>query len=264
LFSLDWKLAFCSSSFTFLNKYPNIFLIYRTILFFVVLIDLIHGILLTHPIHEWPIYYTHITLLITFFAILFQFIITYRVNFFRGNDIVPRHSLQYIHVILILISLTSGLAVCLLYWTVIYNSSAQIYYPKIILDHGILWLLLFIDIFFLTRLPIYMIDCIPFLILTFIYGLFTLLIFIFKSRFSRNRIGYVYSAFNLSNSPLRVTIQLGSFIVLVPIASVFLLWNIFRLRRAIDVQLPEGGSGGGGEQEDEIEEKDQTDASIIA
>jgi len=178
-FNLDWKLAFCSSSFDFINKYPYIFLIYRTLLFVIMIVDLIYGIVITRPVHEWAIYYTHLTLLISFFAISFQLLITYRVNFYRGNDIVPRHYLQYIHIILILISLGSGLTVCLLYWTVIYNSSTLLYYPKIILDHGILWFLLLIDIFLFTRLPIYMIDCIPFIIFAILYVIFTIIIFIF-------------------------------------------------------------------------------------
>ena len=236
-FTLDWKLAFCSSPFDLINKYPNISLIYRTILFFLTIADLIHGIILASPLLEWPIYYTHLTLLITFFAILFQFIITYRVNFYRGNDIVPRHSLQYIHIILILISLASGFAVCLLYWTIIYKSSIRIYYPKILLDHGIIWFLFLIDIFVFTRLPIYMIDCIPFLIIAFLYGLFTILIYFFKPKFSRDRIGYVYTAFNFSNSPIRVSIQIILFIFFLPIVVVFILWNLFRFRRSIDVKI---------------------------
>ncbi len=249
-FDLDWKLAFCSSSFDFINKYPYIFLLYRTLLFFIIIIDLIHGIILAHPIHEWPIYYTHLTLLITFFAITFQFLITCRINFYRGNDIVPRHSLQYIHIILILISLGSGLAVCLLYWTLIYNPLIQLYYPKIILDHGILWFLLLIDIFLFTRLPIYMIDCIPIIIFAAIYGIFTLIIFILKSKFSRGRIGYVYRVLNLNNSPLLATIKLLLLIFFGPVGVMFILWNLFRLRRSISFK-------------DTKKERDESDSNII-
>ncbi len=234
---LDWKLAFCSSSFNLINKYPNLFLIYRTLLFVITIIDLIHGITITRPVHEWGIYYTHLTLLIIFFAILFQFIITYRVNFYRGNDIVPRHCLQYIHMILILISLGSGLAVCLLYWTVIYRPSTRLYYPRLILDHGILWLLLFIDIFVFTRLPIYMIDCIPLMIFAIIYGIFTLIVFLSKTKFSHDRMGYVYRAFNFNNSPIRVIIQMVLFVFFVPLGSMLILWNLFRLRRPIHVKI---------------------------
>jgi hypothetical protein len=201
------------------------------------IVDLIYGIVITRPVHEWAIYYTHLTLLISFFAISFQLLITYRVNFYRGNDIVPRHYLQYIHIILILISLGSGLTVCLLYWTVIYNSSTLLYYPKIILDHGILWFLLLIDIFLFTRLPIYMIDCIPLIIFAILYVIFTIIIFIFKLKFSNDRIGYIYRAFNLNTSPIRVTIQMFLFMFFVPVGIIFILWNLFRLRRSIHMKI---------------------------
>ncbi|CAF0808393.1 unnamed protein product [Rotaria sordida] len=233
-----WKLAFCSSSFDFINKYPNIFLLYRTVLFVLTIFDLVHGIVNTRPVHEWAIYYTHLTLLITFLAVVFQFLIACRVNFYRGDNIVPRHSLQYIHIILILISLGSGLIVSLVYWLILHNSSIQLYYPKMFLDHGILWFLLFIDIFLFTRLPIYMIDCIPSIIFAIIYGIFTLIVFIFKSKFSNDRIGYVYRAFNLNNSPIRVLIQMFLLIFILPIGIMFILWNIFRLRRSIHVEIP--------------------------
>ncbi|CAF0723799.1 unnamed protein product [Rotaria sp. Silwood1] len=232
-----WKLAFCSSSFNFINKYPNIFLLYRTVLFVITIFDLIHGIVIMRPVHEWAIYYTHLTLFITFLAIVFQFLITYRGNFYRGNDIVPRHSLQYIHIVLILISLGSGLIVSLVYWSIMYKPSTRSYYPKIVFDHGILWFFLFIDVFLFTRLPIYMIDCIPIIAFSIIYGIFTLTIFIFKSKFSNNRIGYVYRAFNLNDSPTRVLIQMFLFIFIVPIIIMFILWNIFRLRRSIHVKI---------------------------
>jgi len=207
------------------------------LLFFITIVDLINGIISTQPVYEWAIYYTNLTLLITFFAILFQFIITYRVNFYRGNDIVPRHSLQYIHMILILISLGSGFIVSFLYWTVIYNPLIRLYYPQVILDHGILWFLLLIDIFVFTRLPIYMIDCIPLIIFGIIYGIFTLLIFIFKLKLSNNRIGYVYRVFNLNDSPIRVTIEIFLFIFFLPIGIIFILWNLFCLRRSIHVKI---------------------------
>jgi hypothetical protein len=245
-----WKLAFCSSSFDMINNYPNVFLIYRTLLFALTMFDLIHGIVITRPVYEWPIYYTHLTLLITFFAVLFQFIITYRVNFYRGNDIVPRHSLQYIHIVLILISLGSGLVVCLLYWTIIHNSSIYLSPPKIILDHGILWFLLLIDIFLFTRLPIYMIDCIPLLIFTILYGLFTLMIFLFKPKFSKDRIGYVYRAFNFNDLSIRMSIQMILFICFMPCGIMFILWNLFRLRRSIHVKIND--------------EKEELNSNIIA
>ncbi|UJR25977.1 hypothetical protein I4U23_007325 [Adineta vaga] len=232
-----WKLAFCSSSFDFLNKYPSTFLCYRTILFFLTTIDLIHGITITHPIQEWAIYFTHLTLLITFFSVLFQFLTTCRVNFFRGDKIVPRPYIQLIHMILIIISLGTGLVVSLVFWSIIYNPLIPAYYPKIIFDHGVLWLLVFIDIFLFTRLPIYMIDCVPLMIFAFLYGLFTILIFIFKLNLSKNRIGYVYQAFDLRQSPLRVIMQISFFIFLLPIGIIFLLWNFFRLRRSIDVKI---------------------------
>ena len=237
-FNLDWKLAFCSSSFEFINKYPSIILVYRTLLFALTCVDLIHGIINTSPVYEWTVYYTHLALLITFLAIIFQFLTTYRVNFYRGDDIVPRHSLQYIHIILILISLGSGLSVCLLYWTVIYKPLASLYYPQIIFDHGILWLLFLIDIFLFTRLPIYMIDCIPFIICTIIYGLFTVIIFILKLKFTNDRIGYIYQEFNLNQSPLHVAIRMLLFIFLMPVGIIFILWNLFRLRRSIHVKIP--------------------------
>ncbi|CAF0970206.1 unnamed protein product [Adineta steineri] len=231
-----WKLVFCSSSYDCINKYPNIFLIYRTLLFVLTIIDLIYGIVIARPVQEWIIYFTHLTLLITFLAIIFQFLITYRVNFYRGNQIVPQHYVQYIHIILILISLSSGLVVCLIFWIFLYNPVVRLY-SSLILDHGIIWLLFFIDIFLLTRLPIYMIDCIPLIIFVFLYGLFTFIIFIFKFQFSRNRIGYVYRAFDFNNSPLRVTIQAILFIFFLPVLIMFILWNLFRLRRAIDVKI---------------------------
>lgn len=233
---LDWKLAFCSSSFDFINKYPYIFLIYRTLLFILTIYDLIQGILFTDPIHEWPIYHTHLTLLITFFAVSFQFLVTCRVNFYRGNDIVPRHALQYIHIILIIISLGSGLVVSLVYWAAIYKPSAELY-PKIIFDHGLLWFLLLIDIFLFTRLPIYMIDCIPLVIFLMLYGIFTIIIFICKSKFSKDRIGYIYRDFNFNNSPIRVTILMLLFIFFLPIGILFILWNLFRLRRSIHIKI---------------------------
>lgn len=236
---LDWKSAFCSSSFEIINKYPNITLIYRTFLFAGMIFHLIHGLVTIRPIYEWPIYYTHLTLLVTFFAILFQFIITYRVNFYRGNDIVPRHSLQYIHMILILISLGSGLAVSLLYWALIHQTSVRFYSPKIILDHGIFWFLLLTDVFFFTRLPFYMIDCIPSLIFAMLYGIFTLLVYFFQWNFSRNRVGYVYLVFNFNQSPVRVTMQLILFIFVVPCAITWILWHVFRLRRSIHVKMNE-------------------------
>ncbi|CAF2717933.1 unnamed protein product [Rotaria sp. Silwood2] len=232
-----WKLAFCSSPFDFINKYPNIFLLYRTVLFVITIFDLIHGIVITRPVHEWAIYYTHLTLLITFFAIIFQFLITYRVNFYHGDNIVPRHSLQYIHIVLILISLGSGFIVSLVYWSVLYNPTTRSYYLKIVLDHGILWFLLLIDIFLFTRLPVYMIDCIPIILFSTIYGMFTLIIFIFKLKFSNNRIGYIYLAFNLNNSPIHVLIQMFVLIFILPIVIMFILWNIFRLRRSIHVKI---------------------------
>lgn len=235
LVHLDWKLAFCSSSFDFINKYPYIFLLYRTILFFLTAYDLIHGLILTNPLYEWPIYYTHLTLLITFFAISFQFLVTCRVNFYRGNAIVPRHSLQYIHMILIIISLGTGLAVCLIYWMFIYDP-VKILYPKVFFDHGILWFLFLIDIFLFTRLPIYMIDCLPLIIFPLLYGIFTLIIFIFKSKFSRNRIGYIYRSFDFNHEPIRVIIAMILFILFLPIIILFILWNLFRLRRSIQVK----------------------------
>lgn len=234
---LDWKSAFCSSSFDVINKYPNIILIYRTFLFAGIIFHLIHEFLTIHPLYEWPIYYTHLTLLVTFFAILFQFIITYRVNFYRGNDIVPRHSLQYIHMILIIISLGSGLAVSLFYWTALHRTSVRFYTPKIILDHGILWFLLLIDVFLFTRLPFYMIDCIPLLIFAMIYGIFTLLVYLFQWKFSRERVGYIYRIFSFNHSPLRVTIQMILFVLVVPCGITWILWHLFRLRRSIDVQI---------------------------
>jgi hypothetical protein len=237
MFYLDWKLAFCSSSFDFINKYPYIFLLYRTLLFLVTIIDLIHGILNTRPVYEWAIYFTNLTLFLTLIAIIFQFLITCRVQFYRGDDIVPRHSLQYIHIILIIVSLGSGLAVCLLYWTIIYQPSIRLYYPKVIFDHGILWFLLFIDIFIFTRLPIYMIDCVPLIIFAIVYGIFTILVFIFKSKFSNNRIGFVYRVFDFNISPIRVTIQMFLFIFIMPIGITFILWNFFRLRRPIHVKM---------------------------
>ena len=173
----------------------------------------------------------------TFFAILFQFIITYRVNFYRGNDIVPRHSLQYIHMILILISLGSGFAVSLFYWTVVHRTSVRFYTPKIILDHGILWFLLLIDVFFFTRLPFYMIDCIPLVIFAMIYGIFTLLAYLFQWKFSHNRVGYIYRVFSFNYSPIRVTIQVVLFVFVVPCGVTWILWHLFRLRRSIDVQI---------------------------
>ncbi|CAF1596508.1 unnamed protein product [Adineta ricciae] len=233
----DWKLAFCSSSIDFINKYPNIFLLYRTILFFLTLIDLIHGIVIAHPIHEWFIYFTHLTLLITFFAVSFQFLTTCRVNFFRGDRIVPSSHVQYIHMILIVISLGTGLAICLLYWTFIYNPSMSNNYLKMVFDHGVLWILIFIDILIFTRLPIYMIDCIPIMIFACLYGLFTIIAFIFSFNFSNNRTGYVYQAFDLHHSPLRVIMQILLFIFLLPVGTVFILWNVFRLRRSIDVKV---------------------------
>ncbi|CAF0879798.1 unnamed protein product [Adineta steineri] len=54
---------------------------------------------------------------------------------------------------------------------------------------------------------------------------------------SRNRIGYVYRAFDFNNSPLRVTIQTTLFIFFLPVLIMFILWNLFRLRRAIDVKI---------------------------
>lgn len=117
--------------------------------------------------------------------------------------------------------------------------------PKITLDHGVLWLLLFIDIFFFTRLPIYMIDCIPVIIFAIIYGIFTIIIFILKSKFSNNRVGYVYRAINLNNSPIRVSIQMLLFMFVMPIGIIFILWNLLRLRRPIHVQI----SNDGGESE---------------
>jgi hypothetical protein len=236
-FYLDWKLAFCSSSFEFINKYPSIVLIYRTFLFALTVFDLIHGIVNTHPMHEWPIYYTHLTLLITFLAIIFQLLTTYRINFYRGDHIVPRHSLQYIHIILILISLGSGFVVCLLFWTMIYNPLIRLHPPKLILDHGILWLLFLIDIFVFTRLPIYMIDCIPLLICGVIYGIFTIVVFIIKLKFSNNRIGYVYRAFDFNDSPIRVTVQIILFMFILPVGIIFILWNLFRLRRLIHLKI---------------------------
>ncbi|CAF0775792.1 unnamed protein product [Adineta ricciae] len=175
----DWKLAFCSSSIDFINKYPNIFLLYRTILFFLTLIDLIHGIVIAHPIHEWFIYFTHLTLLITFFAVSFQFLTTCRVNFFRGDRIVPSSHVQYIHMILIVISLGTGLAICLLYWTFIYNPSMSNNYLKMVFDHGVLWILIFIDILIFTRLPIYMID-------------FSILVIIERDTFTRHSIFIIH------------------------------------------------------------------------
>ncbi|CAF5131085.1 unnamed protein product, partial [Rotaria sp. Silwood1] len=52
-----------------------------------------------------------------------------------------------------------------------------------------------------------------------------------------NRIGYVYRAFNLNDSPTRVLIQMFLFIFIVPIIIMFILWNIFRLRRSIHVKI---------------------------
>ncbi|CAF1283296.1 unnamed protein product [Rotaria magnacalcarata] len=233
-----WKLAFCSSSFDCINKYPNIFLLYRTVLFSITIFDFVYGIVSTHPLHEWVIYYTHLTVLITFLAIVFQFLITYRANFYRGNDIVPRHSLQYVHITLIIISLGSGLVVCLAYWSVIYIPTAlAISHSRIILEHGVLWFLLLIDVLFFTRLPIYMIDCIPIIIFGTIYGIFTIIIFMLQSKFSNNRIGYIYRAFNLNSAPLRVSIQMFLFIFILPIGIIFILWNLFRLRRSIHVKI---------------------------
>ncbi|CAF3327617.1 unnamed protein product [Rotaria socialis] len=233
-----WKLAFCSSSFDCINKYPNIFLLYRTVLFSITIFDFVYGIVSTDPVHEWIIYYTHLTVLITFLAIVFQFLITYRANFYRGNDIVPRHSLQYVHIMLIIISLGSGLAVCLAYWSIIHSSTARaIPHSRIILEHGVLWFLLLIDVLFFTRLPIYMIDCIPIIIFGIIYGIFTIIIFMLQSRFSNNRIGYIYQALNLNSAPLRVSIQMFLFIFILPIAIIFILWNLFRLRRSIHVKI---------------------------
>ncbi|CAM4871786.1 unnamed protein product [Rotaria socialis] len=205
-----WKLAFCSSSFDCINKYPNIFLLYRTVLFSITIFDFVYGI----------------------------FLITYRANFYRGNDIVPRHSLQYVHIMLIIISLGSGLAVCLAYWSIIHSSTARaIPHARIILEHGVLWFLLLIDVLFFTRLPIYMIDCIPIIIFGIIYGIFTIIIFMLQSRFSNNRIGYIYQALNLNSAPLRVSIQMFLFVFILPIAIIFILWNLFRLRRSIHVKI---------------------------
>jgi hypothetical protein len=220
------------------------------LLFIIAITDLIHGIVSASYVYEWPIYYTHLTLLITFLAISFQFLITCRVNFYRGDEIVPQRYLQYIHIILILISLGSGLAVCVLYWSVIYEPSTNLYYPKIVLDHGILWFLLVIDIFLFTRLPIYMIDCIPFMIFPFLYGIFTVIIFIFKFKFSGDRIGYVYRVFDLNKSPIRVTIRLFLFIFFMPVGIMFILWNLFRLRRPIHVKI--------------TKEIEQSDANVVA
>lgn len=114
----------------------------------------------------------------------------------------------------------------------------RLYYPRAILEHGVLWLLLFIDVFVFTRLPIYMIDCIPIMIFTLIYGLFTVIIFIFKSEFSNDRIGYVYQVFDLKNSPIHVSITMAFVIIFIaPIVIVFILWNLIRLRHPINVEI---------------------------
>lgn len=173
----------------------------------------------------------------TFFAILFQFIITYRVNFYRGNDIVPRPCLQYIHMILILISLGSGFAVSLFYWTVVHRTSVSSYTPKIILDHGILWFLLLIDVFLFTRLPFYMIDCIPVLIFAMIYAMFALLAYLFQWKFSHNLVEYIDRVFSFKHSPVHVTMQVILFVFVVPCGVTWILWHLFRLRRSIDVQI---------------------------
>ena len=234
----DWQAAFCSSSFDSISRHTNFILLYRTILLSVTLVDLIYGITQTDPIFEWMIYYTHLTLLVTFFAVGFQFLITSRIKFYHGDRIVPPPYFQSIHLNLLLISLGSGVAVCVIYWLFIYHPHSSLNMPKTIFDHGLLWLLLFVDVFFFTRLPIYMIDFIPLMITSFIYGLFTLSIYFFQAKFSRKRVGYVYKAFDFTAAPLRSTLVLAVFVVLAPILIVFLLWNCFRLRRSIDVQIP--------------------------
>jgi hypothetical protein len=95
-----------------------------------------------------------------------------------------------------------------------------------------------------------MIDCIPFMIFVFLYGIFTVIIFIFKLEFSLNRIGYVYEVFDLNKSPIRVTIQMFLFIFFMPVGIMFILWNLFRLRRPIHVKIT-----------NEIE---QSDANLVA
>lgn len=234
----DWKAAFCSSSFDSISRHTNFILLYRTILLVVTLIDLIYSITQTKPVFEWMIYYTHLTLLVTFCAIGFQFLITSRIKFYHGEHIVPQSYFQSMHIILLLIALGSGLAVCIIYWTFIYNPHSSVNFLKIVFDHGLLWFLLFIDVFFFTRLPIYMIDFIPLMISSFIYGLFTIYIYFFQLKFSRDRVGFVYRSFNFNVDPLRMTLLLICFIVCAPVLIIFLLWNFFRLRRSIDVQIP--------------------------
>ena len=116
---------------------------------------MIRGIVSTRPLHEWAICYTHLTLLISFLTIIFQFSGTYHVNVYHRDRIAPRHYLQYIHMVLTVISFGSDLTVYLLYWLIIYKPSTSFYVLKIIFDHGILWFLLLIDIFFFKHLPIY-------------------------------------------------------------------------------------------------------------
>ena len=235
--SIDWKDAFCSSSFEVINRYPHSFLLYRTVLIVLTVASLIYGMANTHPIYEWLIYYTHLTLLVTFLAVVFQFLVTSRIQFYRGDNIVPRPTLQYIHMILIIVALGSGLIVSLVYWTFIFRPVPSALLPKVIFEHGVIWFLLLIDIVFFTRLPIYMIDCIPLMIFVFLYVLFTISIYLFQCTFSRNRVGLVYRAFDFNQSPIRVGISAFVSVFILPFAVPFFLWNIFRVRRAIQVKI---------------------------
>jgi hypothetical protein len=73
--------------------------------------------------------------------------------------------------------------------------------------------------------------------LAIIYGIFTLIIFLFKIKFSKDRIGYVYHTFNFNNLSIGMSIQIVLFISFIPFGIMFILWNLFRLRRSIDVKI---------------------------
>ena len=208
---------------------------YRTVLLILAVVDLAYDIVNAPSLYECSIYYTHLAVVVTFLAIIFQFLITSRMRFYHGDDIVPRQSLQSMHIILIFVSLGLGLAVCLVYWTMFYEPSSELDFPKLIFAHGVLWLLFFIDISCLTRLPFHMIDCIPLMIFASLYALITGIVCLVELNLDveQQHRGYMHQALKANLTPARLSIYLFVFIFVLPIVIVFVLWNLFRLRRSI-------------------------------
>ncbi|CAF0801736.1 unnamed protein product [Didymodactylos carnosus] len=231
-----WVSGFCTSPYRILNRFYLIYS-YRILLFLLAIIDIIYGIVNQTPIAQWLVYLTHYTLIAICLAILNNFILTtiLYINLKYHTQRTPWIWYQVYHSITITIALGAGCIVFVLFWTLIFPTSPHIHNVRTILDHGILWSLLFVDIFCFTRFPIYMIDVIPLFFYALFYAILTVIFYATKIKLSRERVGYVYSALNLNKEPTRAAILLTMFTTILPPLVIFLFWNIFRLRRTTDV-----------------------------